>query len=46
MISWNEVYAWDGAFTYTLHDLTMTLSSVVFGPATIYSVPERGKLTR
>ena len=45
MISLNEVYAWDGAFTYTLHDLTMTLGSKVFGPATIYSVPTRGKPT-
>ena len=46
MISWNEVYAYDGAFTYTLHDLTMTLGFAVFGHVTIYSVLARGKPTR
>ena len=45
MISWNEVYARDGAFTYTLHDLTMTLGSMVFGLATIYLVLAHGKPT-
>ena len=41
MMSWDEMYAGDGAFTYTLHDLTMTLNSAVFALVPSYLVPAR-----
>ena len=39
----NEMYAGDGAFTYTLRDSTITPGSAVFDLAPINPVPARDK---
>ena len=38
---WDEIYALDEAFTYTLHDSMMTLNSVIFALVPSHSVPAR-----
>ena len=38
-MSWDEMYARDGAFTYTPHDSIITLNSAVFALVLSHSVP-------